>query len=40
MRSKMAGGVQRSNSAPVNPPTRLGTISHRKRGSASRNSRR
>ena len=38
MRSKVAGVVQRSISAPVSPPMRLGTIRMRKRGSASRSS--
>ena len=38
--SKNAGGVQRNSSAPAIPPTRLGRIRMRNRGSASRNSRR
>src|ERR1035441_9180471 len=38
--SKNAGGVQRNSTAPAIPPTRLGTIRMRNRGSASRNSRR
>src|ERR1017187_235586 len=38
--SKIAGGVQRNSSAPAIPPTRLGTIRMRNRGSAARHSRR